>query len=810
VNVTWLYVGALYAAAVLLGRRAGAELPRRIALFFYALTLLFFLKPLAGPSVNFFLDVLPSIPPWQYVTRYHYQFTPELNDVPMQIVPWAHQVRESWKALTPPLWNHFSASGYPLLGNGQSSALSLLRFLALPLGIGHAVAAEAAFKVLIALTFTFLYCRRRYSVLASTVAATTFGFCGFMVGWLHFPMVTAACMAPAVLYCIDLLAERRTYGRFLFAAAVWTQLLFAGHPETAAHLAWLSLVYVLWIVFVEKVTTERKQLLVTLAGALAVAALLAAPYLGPLLETIPKSKRVAELKEAPFTAGALPNTDRYSALLMLQPHFFGQVPLERPWGASDTEPLAGFPGVLGWAAWIATAAHVLLRRTWRSRETFYVLTTLFVVGVIFAWPGVGKAFHLMLPIAANARMRLVFALLAAIQTAAAIDLARRVPMLLGVAAVSTTLFLILHGVNVSFAYRYDTAVLAMLPSLLVLLVATVVAMSRRDAAVMALLAAVTIELFAIGRNRPTPLPQRMLYPRTPAIARLQELFAKAPPNDPGRFVGIGAQFFPNLSAMYGIEDIRAHDPMANARYLAFLKLTAGYEPWNYFAFLNRADSPVFDFLNVRYVLLEPGTPVTDPGRFPIVYDGRDGRIVENRHAMPRFYPVRNVILEFRDEVLYPRMREQQDWRTTAFLDHLDLETEQQRPDFFNPRPADAPVATSTITRATPTDYRMRVNAPRWSLIVSSIPWWPGWNIERNGRSIHPIRVNAAFLGYAVPPGQSDIRVWYSPRSWWAGVWVALATLVGLAVAGFRRKHAVPRLVGSARIRTRSGSAGHDA
>jgi hypothetical protein len=69
-----------------------------------------------------------------------------------------------------------------------------------------------------------------------------------------------------------------------------------------------------------------------------------------------------------------------------------------------------------------------------------------------------------------------------------------------------------------------------------------------------------------------PLPDRMLYPATPLIAKLQEL--KAASSEPFRITGITAQFFPNLNAIYGLEDIRAHDPMSNAKYLAFLKLTA--------------------------------------------------------------------------------------------------------------------------------------------------------------------------------------------------------------------------------------------
>ena len=209
-NFTWLFVAVVYAVAVALARRAGAELPKRIPFFFFVLVLLFFFKPLTQPYVNFQVDVLPSLPPWYFVTNDHHQHNSELNDVPMQIVPWMHQVRESWKSLTPPLWNHYSGSGYPLLGNGQSSAFSLLRIVTLPLSLGHAVAAEGAMKVLIALTFVYLYCRRRYSPLASTIAAVTFAFGGFMIGWLHFPMVTAACLAPAVLYAIDQLAERRT------------------------------------------------------------------------------------------------------------------------------------------------------------------------------------------------------------------------------------------------------------------------------------------------------------------------------------------------------------------------------------------------------------------------------------------------------------------------------------------------------------------------------------------------------------------------------------------------------------------------
>src|SRR2546427_358531 len=79
------------------------------------------------------------------------------------------------------------------LANGQSGAFSILRIAALPLPLGYSFTAEAALKMLIALTFTFLFCRRRgYSELASTIGAIGFGFCTFIAAWLHFPHTTAA------------------------------------------------------------------------------------------------------------------------------------------------------------------------------------------------------------------------------------------------------------------------------------------------------------------------------------------------------------------------------------------------------------------------------------------------------------------------------------------------------------------------------------------------------------------------------------------------------------------------------------------
>ena len=105
-NLTWLYVAALYAIAVWLARRANADLPRGAAVLFYALVLVFLWRPMTQDVSLVAADVIQLTPPWSEVrapnrppiTKYDVSNT-NIHDVPMQIVPWMHQVRESWRAL---------------------------------------------------------------------------------------------------------------------------------------------------------------------------------------------------------------------------------------------------------------------------------------------------------------------------------------------------------------------------------------------------------------------------------------------------------------------------------------------------------------------------------------------------------------------------------------------------------------------------------------------------------------------------------------------------------------------------------------
>jgi len=785
-NWTWIYVGALYFLAIALARRGGIDIRKRVAVFFYALVLVFFFQPLTQDYVNTQDDFLNTLPPWHFTAKVKDAVNDEMNDIPLQHLPWGHQVRESWKSLRVPLWNQYNGSGYPLLANGQSQALSPIRLLALPVPTNRFMAAEAAMKILIALTFAFLFCRGRgYSELASVTGAIIFGFSGFLHAWLHFPHITTACFLPAILWLIDRIAEKPTFGRFAAAALFWTAILFGGHPETASHIFFLALLYVAWIVFVEKRATWR--LFLTLGGAMTIAAMLSAPFLLPFLEALPRSQRFQELSMMPLEREALPYTDLDSMIVLFQAHFFGRVPFEKPWGPAVAEPLGGFAGVLGIASFFALIVHVVRRRAWRSTELFFVLATIIVFGVINGWPVIGDLIHAVLPIVAHARFRLLFVLLLGVQAAAAIDLAQRgerTPIVIGsaiVMAMVASLFVFMHFPSEA-ARLTSIATSARSGTVLVFAAAFALLTRWRKPALLALLVAVIAELWSVSRGWNPPFPTEAMYPKTPFIKKLEELRDLHPPNT-FRVIGTHAMVYPNSNAMFGVEEIRAHDPMANGRYMGFLRLTTDYlmGPENYHPMYEHPNESALDYLNARYLLQDPYFEMPDPEHWKLIHENIDGKIFENQRFLPRFFAVRNVIIEFNDAQFIAKLRDHEDWANTAFLDDLKLESQQEHDDFFKPRPDNAPLAVAQITSAEPTSYRVHVRAPRWSLVVSSIPWWPGWKVVRNGETVKPIRVNGAFLGFAVPPGETDVRVHYSPWTWWVGCGLAFLGLVVLAI-----------------------------
>jgi hypothetical protein len=704
-NLAWLLVGVVYAIGVFLARRRGAALSWRVALLFFLLVFGFLWRPLTQPVVIVPADVLKLMPPWSEMrapgrapfTKYDVTNL-NLHDVPMQIVPWMHQVRESWRAGRVPLWNDAAGCGYPLLANGQSTPFSPFVLLTLPLPLGYALTAQAALKLLLALVLTFLFCRRRYSLLGSAMAAVAYGFSTWMVTWLQFPIAAAAAFLPGVLMAIDDVLQppedgRASGRRFGVAVIVFALTVLSGHPETVFNIGLIAAAYGLWV-------ARNVRGLVRVAGACVLAAGICAPFLVPFYEAVTRSQRFVEIDS--WGSGQTPFSDRASAALLLQPRFFGHLPIERPWGPTTLESICGYAGVMAMACVVAAAIFVVRKRAWRSPEMLFVLGAVLCLGIVLAWPGISQAFHVIGGFAPAMRMRLGLCWFGSILIAAVVDWTRResaAPLLIGATAVAGTMLWFLRTTPFPDPAHHSTAVLSLLPGMAVLASLTLVAFQRRAIVLAGALTVVELWLTMAWWN--PILPARDLHPRTPLIAALERLHRA--PGGPFRIVGLGGQVYPNIGAIWGFDDVRVHDPMALERYVQFLEQGAGWNRADYYAKWNDPRSALLDRLNVKYIVSDRELPDR-----PLVYAGRDGRIYENPTARPRFY---------------------------------------------------SNAAQVTIERASTDAYRLRVKAAKHALVESSVASFPGWQ-----SSVRLFESGGPFLAFMVPPGEHVIDVAYRPRS----------------------------------------------
>ena len=590
--------------------------------------------------------------------------------------------------------------------------------------------------------------------------------------------MTVACLLPAVFLHVDLLFEGITWRRFVFAVALWSVMFFGGHPETCAHAGFLAGLYVLWVVAVERPRLWRENLRVigVIAAAGTIALIIASPFLAPFLEAVGRSQRLQELKVSPNAIGYY--SDLPSEVILFQPHFYGHVPFEKPWGPAVAESITGFAGVFGIASWLALLLRALVTRRLRDRELFFVIATLIVLGIVLAWPVVSTAFQRLFKLAANARLRLLLCWCVAAMTGAQIDVLLRErrtwPLLAGIGVIVATMLELMHSLPFPFDGARDIAFLAIAPSLLVLAISLffVVPLRFRRWTTMAMLVAVVAELWTVSEGWNPTLPQAKAYPSTPLIAKLQELRASDGAANPYRFAGLGPTLFPNANALFGLEDVRVHDPMANAQYLGFLRVLEGYDTADYFAKWTDTRTKVLDLLNVKYLVSGPGYNIHDDQRYRTLYDGKDGKIFENTSVLPRFFAPRNVIAGAGHASFVKQLSRHTEWADTALVDG---------PVAASPG---AP-ATVTILPSTDTGFRMRVQARHPALIASSIAYYPGWRVTLNGRALEPIEVNGPFLGFTVPAGDGEVRLDYAPGSFYGGLAASLITIASLVVTGVR-------------------------
>ncbi len=661
---------------------------------------------------------------------------------------------------------------------------------------------------------------------AALIGGVTFAYSGFFVSHLgHYPMIAVAAWLPAAFLAMRRALTRRSLGWTVATGIVLLLALLGGHQQIFLYLLTALGLYWLYLTWYESPGPTWPRGLrglprwlngsfaghwlgslgrIALAGVIAVG--LAAPVLLLSLQLAGRSIR-AGISYTESTAFAL---RPIHLITLLIPNAFGTIPETYIGAVGFSGEVWGYAGVI--ALGLAVFAFWRTVGCARRDAIFFGLLGLLALAVALgaATPLQGW-FYAFVPgysrIRASGRWLLLcdfaIAALAALGTENLLRLmaqdatemiavlrraARWLAIGLGTAAL---LLFFLYGnllapadPSAPLAQFLDGATWTIVLVGLAAGLALLIAWGHLRAALIApaLVALVVFDLFAATAPVPPTNTDPLVgfrHDATLALIRAStgQGFFRI---DPTR---LSDTWQPSWAAVAGLESVvGTYDPLGLANYNRYWDET-----------FRRHDSPRYDLLNIRYVMLPPNESPAGEGKFREVQRGQDFVVYENLTPLPRAFLVGNSRTYATDEdawnaVIAPTF----DPRTTAHLTSPPDSTDTP-PTLNN----GAPQGSVNLTRPNDDELIATVETDREAILVLSEVAYPGWRATVDGQPTPVYTADYTFRGVRIPPGQHTVRIAFEPPLWRLGWLISTATAGALVLLGTvvfvrrRRKPALP-------------------
>ena len=697
----------------------------------------------------------------------------ELGDVPTQFLPWTTAVADGYRAGRLPLRFAANGCGTPLWANPQAQAVTPTTLFSVLLGSAWGFGAAAAAKLWLAAAGAYLFARRRsLSRGASAWAALAFGFALQMTAWMHFPHTWPLALLPFVLLALERLARGERRG-FASTAGVVALLLCGGYPEGEFFAALCGCAFFLALLASRDVSAFEKFRRFGLAAAASLLGLgLTAAYTLPATLAIARGERSVQVARG--TRGLGP---ALSARDFLRPPTYWDI--TRFWIVPESQGnprdedkfgpysfagrASGYAGVLVLAFALATFFGRGASRAVRLARWGVVVTALYLlwypplVHLLQATPGLSELSTRLTSNRANAILVLLLALLAASELERIRSGGRTGTTRAAVAILFAALALVFREYGQAPDRVPTTTWRAVSFALPALLLAACFALltgrlgeRRRRALVVFLFAGTAVDLLRIGARFNPGTPRGEYFPVTPGVRELQAA------SRGGRFADSELSMT-GMAFMYGLEDVRVHDPVGPADYQDVLAATAGYTgPAEYSARVTKLDAPILDFLNAR-ARVGPGAAIS------------------SRPAPEAVLPDRLVGAADSGELLRRLAAETDFLRRAHVVGGGDEE--------FS-----GAARLLEFTRLRPEELRIRVSAEAPRVLVIPETTDGGWSARGNGAPLPTLTANGAFLAIRVPAGETEIVCRYTPPGLSAGAAISAASagILGLLALAFVR------------------------
>ena len=702
-----------------------------------------------------------------------------VQDVMVQNHPFRDFFARALRAGQLPLWNAAINCGFPLFAEGQAGPLYPPNvILALLLPTWAAINGNIVLHLWLAGAGMYALVRAFGAVRpAALCAGLCYALSGYMVVRAMSPNFIDVCAwLPLLFWLVDRILKR---GHFfyvlLFALVIGLQLL-AGHPQAALYGAvavagyWLYRSWVQgagWIAWL------------TLAGAFALGAALAAVQLGPTAELVQLSNRGAGLSWASFVAMSLP-PERLATLLW--PNLFGNS-AHGTYGSREIGffiQLCAYVGVvplfLAWAA---------LRERRDGQVGFFAVLAL--VGLVLA---LGKytaifSFFYQIPgfslFRIPTRFLLWFALGASVLCGLGLDQVLRrerlrpangwlLAVVLGVASVG---LLWVSGValfdNGSEPTRYIHHLRGDGLRLVGALIIGVWLLGRRArrAAAWAAPVAIFVELYSFGADFNGTI-EPTAYTETPATAReiLADHTAAAPPRMVSLVNERNSPFDWHGGWAYDLESYRRYNETLRMYSGGLYGVANALPGW----------SPLHLYRHGEFARGYPAFAALAGVEYAVRYSRERGFEVQRLPtALPRAYVVGQFHLATSPRAGLSYMARGFPMRGEVVLEEA-------------PVASIGPGGAAEIVRYDDEEVAVALTDSAGGILVLSDTYYPGWRAFVDGVE-HPIlRANHVFRAVVVPAGAQEVVFSYEPDSFRYGLLVSVAAValwLGLAWGGRR-------------------------
>jgi len=242
--------------------------------------------------------------------------------------------------------------------------------------------------------------------------------------------------------------------------------------------------------------------------------------------------------------------------------------------------------------------------------------------------------------------------------------------------------------------------------------------------------------------------------------------------------------YPNLPAIYGLQDVGGYDSIILTDYVRYLQ---AIEPqylliYNIVLGFDRPaslDSPLLPLLNIRYMLTAGRI---DHPNWELVFD-EGMRIYRNRCEWPRAFMVHSAERAASLEDALQRIKSGAvNAATTAVL-------EDPPEGVFESLPADSrPATTVAIARYRFNTVDLGVTAEQPGIVVLCDVLYPGWRAYVDGQPAPILKADGIFRGVKVPAGEHRVSFRFEPEPLRRGM-----MLMGAGAAIMLALVVVPRL-----------------